>query len=200
MDRRSIVRAFGAVVLLAAGFGLAPIGGFAQEATPAVDGGMGTEPHPAHIHAGTCDNLSEIVFPLADVQMSTPSTGAASPAASPVAMGSPVAVVTTTAAIPAAVSVTTVEADLATILSAPHAVNVHLSTEQIGVYIACGDLGGTPDDQGNLFVGLAELNASGYSGTAWLHDNGDGTTTVTIFLAMGLSGTAGGIGVTTLAA
>lgn len=177
--------------------------GLAQDATP---GAMGaTMPHPAHIHAGSCATLGEIVFPLADVQPSTPS-GAASPAASPdamgmtMAMGSPMAGAATSGAIPAEVSVTTVEADLATILSAQHAVNVHLSTEQITVYIACGNLGGTPDDQGNLFVGLAELNASGYSGTVWLHDRGDGTTTVTIFLAMGLSGTAGGIEIATPAA
>ena len=190
--------AIAALLALVAG-GRAP--GLAQDATPAAGGTADvTTPHPAHIHAGTCATLGEIVFPLADVRLSTPSAGAASPAASPAAMGSPVAVVTTTAAIPAAVSVTTVEADLATILSAQHAVNVHLSAEQIGAYIACGNLGGTPDDQGNLFVGLAEQNASGYSGTAWLHDNGDGTTTVTIFLALGLSGTAGGIEIATPAA
>jgi hypothetical protein len=38
-----------------------------------------------------------------------------------------------------------------------------------------------PDERGDLFIGLAEQNDSGYSGTAWLHDNG-GSTTVTVFL------------------
>src|SRR5262249_37713045 len=33
-----------------------------------------------------------------------------------------------------------------------------------------------------LVIGLGELNGSGYSGVAWLHDNGDGSTTVSVFL------------------
>ncbi len=34
----------------------------------------------------------------------------------------------------------------------------------------------------DLAIGLATLNDSGYSGVATLHDNGDGTTTVTVYL------------------
>ncbi len=34
----------------------------------------------------------------------------------------------------------------------------------------------------DLAIGLAELNGSGHSGVAWLHDNGDGTTTVDVVL------------------
>ena len=62
-----------------------------------------------------------------------------------------------------------------------HAINVHLSAEEIDVYIACGDVAGTPDG-GRLQIDLEELNNSGYQGMAWLMDNGDGTTTVNAVL------------------
>lgn len=136
---------------------------------PAVD-----EPdsHPIHIHAGTCVRLGEVVFPLADVQPSIPT------AEMPVAPGP---------RIPAEVSVTTVEAELVELLDDPLAINVHLSVDEIDTYIACGDVGGPPDDRGNIFIGLAEVDGSGYTGVAWLHGSGDGTTTVTVFLAHGLA-------------
>jgi hypothetical protein len=52
-----------------------------------------------------------------------------------------------------------------------------LSAEKIDVYVACGDVKGTPkDDQSQ--IDLKELNSSGYQSMAWLKDNGDGTTTV----------------------
>jgi hypothetical protein len=44
----------------------------------------------------------------------------------------------------------------------------------------------------DLALGLGELNGSGYSGVAWLHDNGDGTTTVTVFLTHNATGGATG--------
>ena len=62
-----------------------------------------------------------------------------------------------------------------------YAINVHESAENIGNYIACGNIGpmsGTAD----VSVTLDPLNDSGFSGTATLHDNGDDTTTVTIEL------------------
>jgi hypothetical protein len=195
-NRLVALAAIAALLALVAG---GRTGGVAQDATPS-DGAMagGDGPHPAHIHAGACPDVGEVVFPLADVQASTASgADMASPDASP--MASPM-VGDSSAAIPAEVSVTTVEADLATILSAEHAINIHQSAEEIQVDIACGDIGGTPDDQGNLFIGLAEQNDSGESGTAWLHDNGDGTTTVTVFLAMGLHGGDGGMDMGTPAA
>lgn len=128
--------------------------------------------HPAHIHSGTCATLGDVVFPLNDVGGEMADTTGTPVAAT--AMGP-------TSAIPAQVSVTTVEADLNTIVSGGHAINVHESMENIGNYIACGDIGGTMMGS-DLAIGLGELNGSGYSGAAWLHDNGDGTTTVYVFL------------------
>lgn len=73
-----------------------------------VDGATGG--HPAHIHAGTCADLGDIVYPLTDVDAS----GA---------------------------SVTVIETSLADLLaSGPYAINVHLSADAIGTYVACGDI------------------------------------------------------------
>jgi plastocyanin len=139
-------------------------------------------PHPAHIHAGTCAALGDVVFPLSDVGGEMMD-----------ASGSPVAATAMgpETAIPVDVSMTTVQADLNTIISGGHAINVHESAENIGNYIACGDIGGAVMGS-DLAIGLGELNDSGYSGVAWLHDNGDGTTAVTVFLtaASGAGGEA----------
>jgi hypothetical protein len=82
-----------------------------------------------------------------------------------------------------AMSTSTVEASLEDILGAEHAINVHLSAEEIGVYIACGDITGEQTD-GTLEIELQEENDSGYQGMATLMDNGDGTTTVDVMLMM----------------
>jgi plastocyanin len=127
--------------------------------------------HPAHIHSGTCgDGLGDVVYPLDNVgggtMMGTPQ---------------PESMVGASDAIPVESSVTHVDAAFADITGGEFAVNVHESDENIGNYIACGNVGG--DAYGpDLAFGLAELNGSGYSGVAWLHDNGDGTTTVAVFL------------------
>jgi hypothetical protein len=136
--------------------------------TPVGEADMAGEAHPAHIHSGTCDQLGDVVIPLTDV---------AAPTGEHVGPESAHGVRT---------SLTVVDMPLQEIIDGGHAINVHESADAIDVYIACGDVGGAPDDQGNLFIGLVEQNDSGYSGTAWLHDNGDGTTTVTVFLALGL--------------
>ena len=70
------------------------------------------------------------------------------------------------------------------ILAADHAINVHLSNEQIGTYIACGELGGVIDANGALIVGLREESSSGYTGIAFLSPGADGVSTdVSVFIA-----------------
>lgn len=155
-----------AVVVMGTALVFAATSASAQQATPGASPVAMPAGHPAHIHSGTCDTLGEVVYPL-------------NPAA-----GNPAA---RSGAIPVELSVSRVEASLQTILGSPHAINVHESSENIGTYIACGDVAGTVAGQ-DLFVGLGELNDSGESGIAWLHDNGDGSTTVSVFLAEGLSG------------
>lgn len=187
MGQRSIVRAFVAAAAMAAGFALAPMAGLAQDATPAMAGETG--PHPAHIHAGACPEVGDVVFPLTDIthtdMMGSPVAGVgdATPAAGAGMDATPMAGMDGEMGEVVAMSASTVEASLEDILGAEHAINVHLSAEEIGVYIACGDITGEPAD-GSLEVELEEQNASGYQGRARLMDNGDGTITVDVMLMM----------------
>jgi plastocyanin len=96
-----------------------------------------------------------------------------------------------TDAIPVALSGTTVASTLADLMAAPFAINVHESAENIGNYIACGNIGGAMVGTADLAFGLAELNGSGYSGVATLHDNGDGTTAVSVYLTEVVSAAGG---------
>jgi plastocyanin len=126
--------------------------------------GEGDGPHPAHIHSGTCDNLGDIVAPLSDVGELTAGEN----------FGAESAVLVKQ-------SDTDVELLLGDILSGPHAINVHESAEAIQNYIACGDIGGRVID-GDLVIGLRELNESGHHGVAVL-EGADAGTGVTIYLA-----------------
>lgn len=128
------------------------------DATP----GAGMAPHPGHIHAGTCAELGEIVFPL------SPAAPVAGEATGP------------ETALPVAVSETTVDVALADIIAGGHAINFHESMENIANYIACGDVGGVVVD-GTLTIGLAELNDSGFTGVAVLREEG-GQTAVSVYL------------------
>lgn len=127
------------------------------------------ESHPAHIHSGTCGaGLGDVVYPLSNLldpgQISgMPASGAAD-------------------AVPVVVSITTVASSLADLLASPYAINIHESAENIGNYIACGNIGGTMSSATDLAIGLSALNDSGYSGIATLHDNGDGSTAVSVYL------------------
>src|SRR5215213_371662 len=120
-------------------------------------------PHPAHIHSGTCDNLGDIVAPLSDVTEVTAGEK----------FGAPTALLVKE-------SETDVPLPLGDILAAPHAINVHESAGAIQNYIACGDIGGRVID-GDLTVGLRELNGSGHHGVAVL-EGGDNGTEVKVYL------------------
>jgi plastocyanin len=124
---------------------------------PLARGQEADAPHPAHIHSGTCDNLGDIIAPLSDVTELTAGE----------VFGAPTAVLVKE-------SETAVALPLGNILSAPHAINIHESAEAIQNYIACGDIGGRVID-GDLTIGLRELNDSGYHGVAVLGGNDDET-------------------------
>lgn len=134
--------------------------GFALSGTSAHEG----VPHPAHIHTGTCSAPGDVVFPLNDAGAATGS------------------VVGSASALPVDTSETVVESALADIVSSDHAIVVHESSENIGTYILCGDIGGPMLSDSELVIGLGELNDSGASGVATLSDNGDGTTTVALYV------------------
>jgi hypothetical protein len=81
-------------------------------------------------------------------------------------------------------SFTNVPLTLDAILAEDHAINAHLSADQIDVYIACGEIGGVMAPDGSLTIGLREQGDSGYTGIAYLAPGADGASTdVTVFLA-----------------
>jgi plastocyanin len=123
----------------------------------------GEAPHPIHIHSGTCDNLGDVVFPLTDVKLNTAGETFGSPA------------------IPVEESETEVAVTLSNLLSTPHAINIHESADAIQNYIACGNIGGRVVD-GDLEIGLREVNGSGHYGVAKL-DGDDDHVDVEIYLA-----------------
>jgi plastocyanin len=123
-------------------------------------------PHPAHIHSGSCDNLGDIVVPLTDVVENTAGEVFGSDQAVPVEVS----------------DTDDIELSLSEILSAPHAINIHQSAEDIQIYIACGDIGGRVID-GDLLIGLQEIDGSGHQGVARLETDDDDETEVTIYLA-----------------
>ncbi len=117
------------------------------------DDHTGVGPYPAHVHTGTCATLGEVVHPLTDAAHADGAQEGTNPAS----------VVTG--------STTTIPATVADLLAAPHALNVHMGADDMGTYVACGDLGGVVVG-GKLVIGLAELNDSGLSGVAVLRETG----------------------------
>jgi plastocyanin len=144
----------GAIAALLAVSLLAPAGAAQEAATT----------QPAHIHSGTCQTLGDVAAPLSDV-------------AAPKAATTPIGAAS---ARPVETSTTRVDMPLQAIIDGGHAINVHKSADEIGVYIACGDIGGMIDDE-ELVIGLGEVNHSGYSGVAVL-DGDDEATEVTVYL------------------
>lgn len=181
--RLAFLGSFVVALILAAGMSVGLIGGVSAQATPMAMSGEG---HPAHIHTGVCPAPGAVVFPLTNVSAEMASNG--TPTAGSAVMGAG-------SAIPVEASITTVQAKLSDLTDGNHSIVVHESMQNIANYLVCGDIGGTMMGSSDLAIGLGTLNNSGYSGVAWLHDNGNGSTTVTIFLmssSTGMSGAAGG--------
>jgi hypothetical protein len=167
-----VPRAFGrssrvAAVIAVAALTLVVPAGLAQ--TPVAD--TEAEAHPAHIHSGTCDQLGDVVYPLADVTYPTgEQMGAGGGHEVKLSEGNHI------------------DAPLQELLDSEHAINVHESADAIDVYIACGNISGVVHDMENgsggkeLVIGLGELNDSGHVGIAWLGDDGEGGTNVSVSL------------------
>jgi hypothetical protein len=179
--RRPTLLAAGA--LAASTLFAATMSGFAQDATPvagtppaatpvaveqvATPEVVSPTPRPAHIHSGDCTNLGEVVAPLTDLVRAV---------SDPVGQADLATI--------AESSYTNVPLPLADILAAPHAVNIHLSADQITTYIACGEIGGAIDVNGAVIIGLRELNNSGFTGIAFLQPGIDGLSTdISVFIA-----------------
>lgn len=158
----------------------------AQDETPAA-GFDPTARFPAHVHAGSCDAPGEIAFSLSEAGYGLPvplDPRAATPATDAAAIGQPGYGV-------AAVSVTAVPASLDQLTGDARTVDVHAAAggDAAENRLVCGSIGGFRNGD-DLVFGLRERNGSGYVGTAWAHDNRDGTTTLALFLASGLAGQA----------
>ena len=129
------------------------------------------EVRPAAIHAGSCDDLGRVQTVLSD---------ALPPQGPPVGQRS---------AIEAETGSTTADVSLDDLIDEDHAIAVLESDDQDAEVIACGDIGGTDDDDGALIIGLQEVDDSDFTGIAYLAYNGsDATLTdVSIFVAEGLA-------------
>jgi hypothetical protein len=158
---------------------------------PGLVGAVHEGDYPGHIHAGSCETLGDVVFPLnnarvdgmmMDMMAGTPE--------GEMAMGEEMG---SESRIPVATSLTVVDASLDDILAGEHAINYHESDENIQNYIACGDIGGAVmtmpgmGDDGTLVIGLRSLNDSGIAGVATLQGMGD-QTQVAVFLGEDLTG------------
>lgn len=156
--------------------GLVTAGGpaaVAQDATP--QAAQDQLPRPAHIHVNDCANIGDIVAPLNDLTAAT---------------GDRVGI---RRAYEAESSFTTVPLTIDEMLASDHSLNVHMSADQMNVYIACGDIGGVLTPEGALIIGLAEQNNSGYTGIAYLSPGADGASTdVSVFIAPVVGGGRGG--------
>jgi uncharacterized cupredoxin-like copper-binding protein len=152
------------VCLALGGSALITSGGQAQEASP---------PRPSHIHVGDCDELGEVIQPLNSL---TVPVGEVS--------GNSDAVV-------AEAAFTSIPQTLDQLLAEDHALKVHLSADQIQTYLACGDIGGAPDADGALIVGMKELDDSGYAGIAYLVPAVNGSTSISVMIAQVVGETTG---------
>ena len=157
MKRTTMAAAF------ALAFGLAPAGVLAQDDMSADDMMGSMTPHPSHIHVGLCPTPGDVIAPLSDVS----------------AIGGDL--VGAESSIHVDAGITTVELALTDILAADHAIVVHASKDDMGTFIACADIGGHYIGD-SVPVGIGPVGDSGFSGVAWLTDNGDGTTEVSVFL------------------
>jgi hypothetical protein len=131
--------------------------------------------HPAHIHAGTCDDLDpNPAAPLTDVTMWMNDTDDETENTPQGSLTAPMLLR----------SETDVEMSLDDLLATSYAINVHESAENIQNYVACGEIGGivVDDDGDTLAVAISPLNDSGVHGIAFLEGDDD-STNVKVWLA-----------------
>lgn len=130
-------------------------------------------PHPANVHEGSCFDIGAVVAPLGDVSSELLVEGA--PTATEQAE-------TPESAIPVEASVTTIPLAAVDLLATPHSIVVRQSADKPDLSLLCGDIGGAGMGPADLAFGLGPVDDSGYSGIATMHDNGDGTTTLSLYL------------------
>ena len=145
--------------------------------------------HPARIHEGTCDEIGPVTDQLTGVGAEISLDGTPIPAAE---------MVGSEAAVPIDVSTTTLESQSSYVIDTPHAIVVYESDEAMDEMLVCGNVGGAlliqmdgmpmPGDE--VAIWLAPQGDADYTGLALLRSEEGRTSSVTIFLAEGLSGGA----------
>jgi hypothetical protein len=121
--------------------------------------------HPAHIHAGTCDDLDpNPAQPLNNIEPRLNDSDEEN-------ANAPQGVLTAPRVL---FSETDVEMSMDDLLAESYSINVHESEEQIQNYVACGEIGGVKVDD-DIIIGLRSLNDTGYTGLAILESDGDNT-------------------------
>lgn len=129
--------------------------------------------HPAHTQSGTCQQPGEIISTLSPVASTYDVDGVSMMV--PGNVGSP-------DGIEIEYSSTTLPVSLAQILQGQYIVDVKVSEDDQSHSVACGAIGGLMLGTSDLPFGIAPIDQSGHYGTGWLHDNGDGTTTLSVTL------------------
>jgi hypothetical protein len=160
----------------------------AQEpgATPPADAdAMETMSRPIHIHAGSCESLGDVVYPLNDLQppelIGEPPSGISTPVAG-MTDATPVATPPAGSDEGTVASSTTIEVSLEELVSGDFAINVHESADAMQNHLACGDIEG--DTAGNqVNFRLTEIDDSGYSGHVTITESEEGTVIVSVMLA-----------------
>jgi hypothetical protein len=141
---------------------------------------------PARMHEGSCESLGRVTNQLTGVGAEIGLEG--TPIPTPEAVGSEHAA-------PIGLSTTTLQITTSDLTENPHAIVVYESDEAMDTPLVCGNVGGAlmmqmpgmamPGDE--LAVWLFPEGESGYTGLALLRSEVGGTSSVTIFLAEGLS-------------
>ena len=131
--------------------------------------------HPTGIYAGTCPAPGAAVVSLWDASPSFLVDG--EPDA-----GEPVGA---QFGFPVEASVTIVEMPLDDLVASDHAIVVHRSEAEMDDPLVCGDIGGVMIGADELPVALAPVGLSPWSGIAILDDEGNGTTTVSVYVFEG---------------
>ena len=148
-----------------------------------------TQVLPARIYPGVCGQLgAEPAFDLIDIGAPGAQGTAAPETSTPAGAAS---------AVPVRYSTTIVDALLTDLTASDYAIDVRLDEADPATSVVCGDIGGIlagPAPGTELAIGLPQANASGYTGVAWLRDEGE-QTVVNLFIAAGLAG--GGVGAAT---
>lgn len=152
-----------------------------QDNAPASDIGTSTDAQgrSAAIYTGNCADLGGVAAALPSI---------VDPQGPPVGQASAIEASTTSTPVP-------VSLDL--LIDQPHAVAVLESNASNAEVIACGDIGGVDNDDGELIIGLQEVGESDFTGMAYTgmaylaYSPADGSqTSVSIFLAPGLGQTS----------